>query len=360
MRIGFDAREIAGHMTGAGRYLASLLEAWGENASAAHHEFVMYVPAPPGERWLPLIGRLSAAVNLVRGRGGTWWEQVQLPPAVNRDRLDVFFAPAYTAPLRLSCPTVLTIHDLSYMAHPEWFRRSERWRRTLVTRAAASRARHILTDTVFSRNEIVRLLGTPTARLSVIPLGMGLPPRPSAHHPREPLVLFVGSIFNRRRVPDLIQAFATIPGTPRLEIVGDNRTWPALDLESCLREHGVSSRARLRSWVTDDELEDLYGRASVFVFLSEYEGFGLTPLEALARGVPIVVLDTPVAHEVYGDAAWYVPAGDIPGTAAAISRLLGTGPDRDRILAAAAERVPRYSWPVAAASTLAAIEQAAK
>ncbi len=90
-------------------------------------------------------------------------------------------------------------------------------------------------------------------------------------------------------------------------IVGDNRTWPRTGSAG----GGGGARRRrhesnLRSYVPDAELASLYARAAVFVFLSEYEGFGLTPLEALRAGVPIVVLDTPVAREVYGDAAVYV------------------------------------------------------
>ena len=134
--------------------------------------------------------------------------------------------------------------------------------------------------------------------------------------PREPLVLFVGSIFNRRRLPTLITAFAAATATrpeARLVIAGADRSYPALDLAGLAAEAGVGGRVEIRNYVTEAELESLYARAAVFVFLSEYEGFGLTPLEALSAGVPIVVLDTPIAREVYGEAAWYVPQdGDDP------------------------------------------------
>jgi glycosyltransferase involved in cell wall biosynthesis len=123
---------------------------------------------------------------------------------------------------------------------------------------------------------------------------------------------------------------------------------------------GVGDRVDLRQYVTDEELASLYARASVFVFLSEYEGFGLTPLEALTAEVPVVVLDTRVAREVCGPAAFYVQVRDIQGTAAIIRRLL-TAPEAARPLLAEAPRVlARYDWDRAADATLAAIERIAR
>src|SRR5690606_38372171 len=99
-----------------------------------------------------------------------------------------------------------------------------------------------------------------------------------------------------------------------------------------------------RRFVSDEDLADLFRRASAFGFLSEYEGFGLTPLEALAAGVPAVVLDTPVAREIYGDAVIYVPAGDVAAAAAAITRLLTEPAVRGALLARAPAVLARYSW----------------
>ena len=110
--------------------------------------------------------------------------------------------------------------------------------------------------------------------------------------------------------------------------------------------------------MTDDELRDLYARARAFAFLSEYEGLGLTPLEALAAGVPPVLLDTPVARESCGDAALYVPPGDLAATTRALQAVLFDESARARLLAAAPAVLARYSWPRAAENTLAVIERA--
>jgi len=177
-------------------------------------------------------------------------------------------------------------------------------------------------------------------------------PRPEA---RESVILYVGSLFNRRHVPELIDGFARLArkrAGVRLEIVGDNRTAPRVDVDGLAAASGAGGRIALRSFVTDSELAEVYGRARAFVFLSEYEGFGLTPLEALAAGIPIVVLDTPVAREIYGAAALYVERPEPALIEAALERILGDETERRRILAAAADTLARYSWRTCAEQVL--------
>ena len=120
----------------------------------------------------------------------------------------------------------------------------------------------------------------------------------------------------------------------------------------------LDGQVRWREYVTDAELHDLYGQARAFAFLSEYEGLGLTPLEALAAGVPPVLLDTPVARESCGDAAVYVPPRDVPATTRALESVLFDEATRSRILAAAPAELAKYSWPHAARETLAVLERA--
>jgi alpha-1,3-rhamnosyl/mannosyltransferase len=369
MRIGIDARELMGRPTGVGRYLAELLAAWAlqPDGAQARHAFVLYGTAPLAGTVGDRIRALRPVVRVLPGRGGTGWEQWALPRAAARDSLDVFFAPAYTSPLRLPCPVVLTIHDLSYFAHPEWFGRREGLRRRLLTRLAARRARVVLTDTQFSKNEIHAHLGLAAGRIEVIPLGAGLPAAlaglgaPPGRPDRDPLVLFVGSIFNRRRVPDLIRAFESVVDRvagARLEIIGENRTFPRQDVEALARASRGGNRVRIRSYVTEPELAEAFSRASVFAFLSEYEGFGLPPLEALAAGLPPVLLDTPVAREVCGEAARFVAPGDLAATAAALVDLLSRDEARREVLAAAPAVLARYAWPVTARRTMEALEAA--
>jgi glycosyltransferase involved in cell wall biosynthesis len=378
MRIGVDARELLGRPTGVGRYVLHLLGEW---ATAARegvfpHQIVLYSPAECPPEVAAAFDALAPESRIVPGSPGTWWEQVQLPRVASRDRLDVFFAPAYTAPLRMTCPLVQTIHDLSFLAHPEWFSLRERLRRAWLTRSSARRARIVLTDSRFSAGEIRGRLGIPDDRIRVIPLGLTTPgadrwsggdQHPASAWPtfgeRRPVVLYVGSVFNRRRVPDLIRAFAQVAAAvteARLEIVGENRTYPMQDLAALCRTLNIADRVVVRAYVSDGELLGLYRSARVFAFLSEYEGFGLTPLEALGCGIPVIVLDTPVARETCGPAACYVGLGDTRGVAAHLTRLLSDERAHREALAPAAAVLARYRWPDAARATLEAIEAAAR
>lgn len=360
LRIGVDARELLGDTTGVGRYLGELMRRWTARRDSERRRFILYAP---DALTLPLP--TAAVHHRVGGNGrGTLWEQTWLRRAVRSDRPDVFFSPAYTAPVGTGVPFAVTIHDVSFAAHPEWFRIREGARRRWLTGYAARSAAVVLTVSRFSQGEISRHFSVDAGRIRVI--YEGIAPRtvdaPSTDN-RRPLVLYVGSILNRRRLPDLMAGFARarrdVPEA-RLVIVGDDRSWPRLDLRAVAYAHGVERSVEIRRYVPDDELARLYSEASVFAFLSEYEGFGITPLEALAAHVPIVVLDTPVAREIYGDAAIFVPADDIGATAAALGRLLATPSARASVLARAPSVLARYSWDAAAAATLEAIEGVAR
>ena len=357
MRIGIDARELAGHATGVGRYLGGMLDQWARAADANAHEFVLYTTEPLA-RPLPSP---RIATRVIPGPGGTWWEQMKLPRAAAADRLDVFFSPAYTAPLRLGVPLVVAIHDISFVAHPEWFTVREGVRRRWITAQSARLARRVITISQFTRGELMDRLNVPAEKIAVIPPGINRVVTTGETH--DGGVLYVGSIFNRRRVPDLIQAFAVLARQHpalALDIVGDNRSHPHQDLIGLIAAEQIGTQARWRSYVPDDTLQSLYSRARAFAFLSEYEGLGLTPLEALACGVPIVVLDTPVARESCGDAALYVEPGHLPQLTEALRLLLFDAVTRERLLANGPAVLARYDWTTAARDTLAVLGAAAE
>ena len=351
MRIAVDARELQGRPTGVGRYLAGILDAWATLPAAASHEFILCAPGPV-ESSLARGGRAS---TIVTGGSGTWWEQRALPRLIRHTNADVLFAPGYTAPIFCPAPIVVAIHDVSFAAHPEWFTWRDGLRRRTLTRLSALKAARVVTISEFSKREIAGRLGIKADKIDVIYPGASRFPVNRALADSAQTILYTGSLFNRRHIPELIEGFARHARKRpdvRLEIVGDNRTAPRIDLDSLAAAAGTGGRIALRSYLPDDQLAALYGRARAFVFLSEYEGFGLTPIEALGAGIPIVVLDTPVAREIYGTAALYVERPEPALIEAALERILGDEAERTRILAAASGRLARYSWSACAERVL--------
>jgi glycosyltransferase involved in cell wall biosynthesis len=359
LHIGIDAREIVGKPTGVGRYVTETIAAWSRNATLPHR-FTLFLPSPPPHGWHPPDPRFTVSV-VPAEVPGTWWEQTALRRAANGASLDVFFGPGYTLPIGLTCPSVVLIHDVSFAAHPEWFGWREGLRRRWLTRASAARAAVIVTVSEFSASEMQRLLGV--ERRHVVIASPGAPQAlPESTAPREPMVLSVGSLFARRRVPDLIRGFALacrrVPGA-RLVLVGDNRTHPPVDPRAIAAEAGAAAAVDWREYVPDAELDALYERARVFALLSEYEGFLMTPLEAFAHSVPAVLLDTPVTREIYGDSATLVASGP-DAFADALVRLLTDDTAHRTAVAAGRARLAKSSWDATAEAVLTALVRAAK
>lgn len=394
MRIGIDTREMLDRPTGVGRYLAELLARWTRDPAWAAQELMLFSPRPPLAS-PPWEGVGGARVRHVPAPGGsgTRWEQTTLATAVRREAPDVFFAPGYTAPLRAGCPLVVAIHDVSFAAHPEWFRWREGLRRRLFSRWAARKATRVITISAFSRSEIASHLRVEPDKVVVTPLAVDAHPSlqgpgsgppgedqggrtasaaPSGRHEHTErrtgpggsrMVLYVGSILERRHLPELVAAFARatarVPAAT-LEIAGDNRTHPRVDPLAIARSLGVERLVHLHDYVDETRLAGLYGRARVFAFLSSYEGFGLPPLEAMRMDVPAVVLDTPVSREVYGDAALRVDLARPDTIDAALVSLLEDEDVRRRQGEASARVLARYSWDATARQTMEILIDAAR
>jgi glycosyltransferase involved in cell wall biosynthesis len=364
--VGVDGRELEGRPTGAGRYLRSLLRAWSREGS---DRFLVYtrdgaatddVLRQPGIEERPLPAASPGAL----------WQEMRLAPAAERDGVDVFFSPAYVCPLRLRRPRVTAVHDLSFFSYPQDFTWLDALRRRVLVSASVARSAAVLGCSEFTCRELRGTFPEAASRVHHVPLGPDedLPPAPPRDEARRrlglrgPLVLTVGSILNRRCMPELLHAFELLRARwpeARLEIVGDNRTHPRLDLARMRRELNLDGHVALSGFVTDAELAERYAAADVAVFLSEYEGFGLPALEAMARGVPVVVSDRPSLSEVFGEAAAVVPPRDPARVAAMLSAVLEQPARRLELVERGRALAARHSWQRTAALTRAALAEAA-
>ncbi|HXK10452.1 MAG TPA: glycosyltransferase family 1 protein [Vicinamibacteria bacterium] len=349
--VGIDARELSGRPTGTGRYLRNLLRRWRESGD----RLVCYFNGPPA------LDPVLDHPNVVRraiGDGttsGAYWQERWLPPAARGDGLDVFFSPAYSCPLSLDVPRVTAVHDLSFFAHPQDFAFAEAFRRRLTVGLALRVSRLVPVCSDFTRRELVRLFPALGAKAVHVPLGPDddLPPAPKRETSRSrlglrgPYVITVGAILNRRCAPELLRAAARLarrqPGLV-LDVVGENRTHPRLNLGGMVAALGLEAHVRLSGFVDEEALAERYAAADVAVFLSEYEGFGLPALEAATRGVPLVVARPPSLGEVFRDAALLVDPRDETQVAAALDRVLGDAGCRDRLVAAGRVVAARHSW----------------
>ncbi len=364
--VGIDGRELAGNPTGTGRYLRNLLRHWRDSGD----ELVVYFNGPPALD--PVLEHPRIRKRLL-GDGaarGIVFEQWLLPREARADALDVFFSPAYSCPLRLGVPRVTAVHDLSFFAYPQDFTFGDALRRRALARASMRASRRIPVCSDFTARELRRLFPDLAPRAAHVPLGADgdLPDPPSRAGARAalgvagPMLLSVGAILNRRCLPELARAVLRLrerhPGL-RLEVVGDNRTHPRLDLDELVGGLGLGGTVRFAGFVDDAALALRYAAADAFVSLSEYEGFGLPALEAAARGLPLVVGRAPSLGEIFEDAALLVDPRDEEAVAQALDRVLRDRPTRDALVAAGAELAARHSWAETARKTHALLAEAA-
>jgi glycosyltransferase involved in cell wall biosynthesis len=356
LRVGIDGRSFSSPAAGVRRYVTALVPALREaspdlalavlgGARDVVPAGVEYVEEP----WHP-------PTNL-------GWSAVGLPRAASRAGVDVIHAPAYTAPLWSSIPVVVTIHDVSYERHPEWYPyRRDRLRRLFYSRSARAAAQ-VLTDSAFSASEIAAAYRIPRDRITVVPLGVSERFVPSANRLDElpagitpPFLLHVGDLHERRNLGIVVDAL--------LDLRAEGRLLPvSLVLAGVDRGLGDTLRSRVRDGrssdtvvcldtVTDDQLVALYRHARALVYPSRYEGFGLPVLEAMACGTPVIASSAASIPEVLGDAGILLDPDDRSGWATAIASVLGEQAVWERMRAAGLARATAFTWARTAQLTL--------
>lgn len=274
-----------------------------------------------------------------------------LGPRARTLRADLLHCPANFGPVIRLLPTVVTVHDLLPLRHPEWVpggrAAAVRW----LARRTIDAADRIIADSEATAGDVRQLAGRAAYDIDVVMLGAPTVASVRSTRPTaRPFLLSGGNRMPHKNFERLIEAWTLIPRAerPRLVITGSHGDDPLRDV---VRRWCLEDDVELRGWVSADELADLYASASAYAFPTMFEGFGLPVLEAMAAGCPVVGSDLPVLREVGGDAMVYFDPTSPAGIAAAVRRVVGD-PDLQRDLQAAGRRrAHQLTWEQAAART---------
>ena len=370
MRIAMNGLFWGRSTTGSGQYTMKLLRALlatcptnqyflalhAGQVSSLHDEtgdsqldtgrFVLHTPVDRlGENWAKL-----------------WFEQMTFPRFCRRERVDIAHVPYWAAPLWQNVPTVVTVHDLIPLMF-SLYRGNllVRMYSGLVSRSAR-RAARIVTDSETSRQDIIRLLRVPPEKVQVVYLAADESYHPVSdgdvlhgvqqkYHLPEQYVLYLGGFDARKNVSFLLQAYARLalewPEVPHLVIAGrlpeeDSEFFP--DPHRWIDNLDLSDRVALIGWVDEEDKPALYSGARVFVFPSDYEGFGLPVLESISCGTPAVVTEVGSLPEIVGDGGIRVPVGDLDGLTEAMSSILRDPELQETLRRKGLEHAAQFGW----------------
>lgn len=358
LAVSFDVSAVPAHPVGAGRYTTELRTAL---AGRDDVTLTLWCRRSDADRWLSGAGRVVARVPDRRPLRLSW-EQLRLGRCVDSLDADVHHGPHYTMPAWMATPAVVTVHDLTFLDHPEWH---ERAKVPVFRRAIRVAARRAAAVVCVSRRvaDAFEERCRPVGRVFVVPHGVDhtrfVPTEPSAGADaavlrrlgvRPPFALFLGTIEPRKSIPALVAAFDRVAGGhPELRLVLAGRPgWGSEPVDRSVARSPRAERIVRTGYVPDAAVPALLREASVVVYPALEEGFGLPALEALACGAPLVTTAGTAMADLAGDAAWQVPPGSIEELAAAMASALDGGPETDARRAAGLALSAAHTWAASA------------
>jgi glycosyltransferase involved in cell wall biosynthesis len=367
MRIAIDYTAAARQGAGIGRYARELIDA--VLASTSPHDFVLLTAtAGLGESWTYAQQQLREMA--ARPTGLTFrdlpltddwmarlWQRLRLPLPAEwiTGRVDVFYSPDFVLPpLHRNTRALLTVHDLSFLRHPETFPpKLGAYLNQAVPRSVA-RADHILADSEATRRDLIDLLSVPPSKVTT--LYGGVTPRfnPQAADDERarlqtqygvgahPYILAVGTVQPRKNYVRLMEACDPLAAPRNLDLVIVGR--PAWLSEPIITAAEQRPYVHLMGFFADADLPALYRQAEVLAFPSVYEGFGFPSLEAMACGTPVVASTASSVPEVVGDAGLLVDPLDVPAWTEALAQTLDDQTLRARLREAGLARAATFTW----------------
>ena len=299
------------------------------------------------------------------------WEQLVLPLALRQTGVDLLHAMAFVAPLYEACPFVVTVYDLSFVHYPQLFRPLNRHYLSFFGRRSARRARRVLAISESTRQDVIRAWGVPPERVDVVYCGVDPAFRPLSaeeldafrrqRNLPEHFALFLGTLEPRKNLDTLLEAYArwcqAQPSAPMLVIAGA-RGWYFQHVFASMEQLDLGDRVQFAGYVPAAELPAWYGAADLFVYPSQYEGFGLPVLEAMACGTPVITSDRSSLPEVVGEAGCLVSPDDASQLAESMRRVWSDDELRQAMRELGLARAAQFSWEQTARQTIACYERA--
>jgi len=366
MRFAVDAHAIGRNLTGNETYVRNLLRGFAETDRQS--EFLAYISTPGAERWVPeRFGIRRVSANPYRRLG---WNLARL---LRHDRPDLIHV-QYTAPLLGRTPIVVTVHDVSFLEHPEYFVPTRRSQLRYTVARTVRRAAMVLTVSEFSRDAILRAYDIPPGKVRAIPnaanpdfrvigrerAGASVRARLGFH---APFVFSLGDLQPRKNQIGLIAAFAKLlTAHPQLKhhlVLTGKETWFTPRVREAALSSGFADRIHFTGFVCDDDLLELYNACDCFVFPSFYEGFGLPILEAMACGRAVACSNTAAMPEVADGAGLLFNPHSIDDIKRSMTDILLDAELRGRMERLGIQRAAQFSWQRSARETLSVYEEVA-
>lgn len=358
MKVVLDCRSVFAGMGGIGQSTIELARHL--PAQLPEDELVLLLGSRAPEGPLP-TGPNVSHVRVEAAMLDPVFEQVQLPTLLEELGADLFHGTCFLTPLAASkVARVATVHDVVFRRHPEVVEPGLREYLDRWTGVSCELADAVVTVSEFSRREIAALYGRPAARIDVVPNAVAERFRALERRaPRgAPTVLYVGAIEPKKNVDLLLRAFDELlrldPALPHHLVLAGGQGGAGYDLDAALSSLGARERVHALGHVPDATLLDLYASADLFCYLSQYEGFGLPVLEAMAAGTPCLVSDCASLPEVAGDAALVVDPTEPVFVARAMHAMLTDRARATSFVERGRARARQFSWD-ASAQRLAAV-----
>ncbi|MEO5924360.1 MAG: glycosyltransferase family 1 protein [Bryobacteraceae bacterium] len=362
LRIGVNALFlIPGGVGGTEIYLREVMAALGRNPR--NHQFFVFLNRETGPNLVPEHPAFHAVPTGVAATSRPQrllYEQSGFLGRVKETNVDVLFNAGYTAPHFLRRPSVTVFFDMQHHHHPEFFGSVELLAWRFVVWSAARASRRILTISGASRTDIHEVYGFPLDRIDVAEPGVDPELLALQRRPSEPMVLYVSTLHPKKNHERLIDAFAefrVLHPQYRMVLAGLFGSHHEA-VKQRIAHHRLEEWIHITGWIPRADILDLYSRASIAVFPSLFEGFGIPVLEAMAAGVPLITSDHPPMSEAAGDGAMLFPATDPKSLTACLNRLASDAELRAHYVEKGRERVLRYSWDNAASNILDSLEKA--